>query len=262
VNQLRWASAPVPAVLRPWIADIAVLSVGPSAQVLTRVPDSSTTLVFRTAPSSEDEVMVLGPRTAASYHRGDKDVSTAVRLRLHPGWGRAVLGLPIDEITDQIVSLRDLWGASGRQLASASSPVGGEPERFVARLGGVLHARLSTLSARDEAQARLAKAATDELNSATPTRRLLVGDIAYRLNISERQLRDIFSRTVGVSPKRFARIQRVRTVLSSVGHRPLARLAHEIGYYDQSHMTTEFRTTMGTTPRAFIAGQRPAPTGC
>ena len=262
MNALRGASTPVPAALRPFIADIAVLTVTPTAQVLTRAPDSSTTLVFRSAPGSEDEVMVLGPRTAASYHHADKDVPTAVRLRLHPGWGRAVLGLPIDEITDQIVSLRELWGASGRQLASAPSPSGGEAEGFLARLEGVLHARLSTLSARDEGQARLAKAATDELNNATPSHPPLVRDIAHRLNISERQLRDVFTRTVGVSPKRFACIQRVRTVLRSAGHRPLARLAHEIGYYDQSHMTAEFRTTMGTTPRAFIAGRRPAPTGC
>ena len=67
---------------------------------------------------------------------------------------------------------------------------------------------------------------------------------------------------VGVSPKRYARIQRVRVALALQGQFPLARLAVEAGYYDQSHLTAEFRATMGITPHAFISGHLPTPAGC
>jgi AraC-like DNA-binding protein len=85
---------------------------------------------------------------------------------------------------------------------------------------------------------------------------------ARRLNLSERRLRDLFTDAVGVSPRQFARLDRVRTVLVRARRAHLAQIATEAGYYDQSHMTAEFRRVMGTPPAAFIAGQLPATTPC
>jgi AraC-like DNA-binding protein len=85
---------------------------------------------------------------------------------------------------------------------------------------------------------------------------------ARRLNVSERHLRDLFTEAVGVPPKLFARLDRVRTVLVHAHRGHLAHLATEAGYYDQSHMTAEFRRIMGTPPAAFVAGHRPAATRC
>ncbi|MFI7687677.1 AraC family transcriptional regulator [Nonomuraea sp. NPDC049655] len=41
-----------------------------------------------------------------------------------------------------------------------------------------------------------------------------------------------------------------------------ADLATAAGYYDQSHMTAEFRTLMGVTPAAFFQGRLPALQPC
>ncbi|MBB5920012.1 AraC-like DNA-binding protein [Actinoalloteichus hoggarensis] len=81
---------------------------------------------------------------------------------------------------------------------------------------------------------------------------------ALRLHLSERQLRTVFTDGVGLSPKHFARIDRVRSVLARLRERQLARLAMETGYYDHSHLTAEFRRLMGVTPSALLAGDRPA----
>jgi AraC-like DNA-binding protein len=247
--------------LRPWVSDIAVLTQTPSVEVITRGPDGATTLVFRSRPDAEDEVLVLGPRTSASYHH-HKDVPFAVRVRLRPGRGRAVLGVAIDQLTNETVPLRDLWGTQAQPLASALRDARNSPEHLVSGIEERLRSRLSSLTARDEAAARLAEAAAGELSGVSPPRSQLVADVARRLDISERHLRDVFTRAVGLSPKRFARIERVRHVLRAISQGDLALLAHDVGYYDQSHLTAEFRTIMGTTPRAFIAGLRPAPTGC
>jgi AraC-like DNA-binding protein len=75
-------------------------------------------------------------------------------------------------------------------------------------------------------------------------------------------LRNLFAGEVGLSPKRFARIDRVRGVLASAGRRQWAQLANDTGYYDQAHMIAEFRAMMGVPPGAFVAGRLPAVHPC
>lgn len=89
-----------------------------------------------------------------------------------------------------------------------------------------------------------------------------VAATARRLHVSERRLRALFADGVGLSPKHFARIRRVRTVLANASEQRWANVAAVAGYYDQSHMTTEFRHLMGVSPAAFVAGRRPAAWRC
>ena len=95
--------------------------------------------------------------------------------------------------------------------------------------------------------------------------RVLVGATvtatAAQLHISERRLHSLFTDGTGLSPKHFARINRVRTVLAADAGR-WADIAATAGYYDQSHMTAEFRHFMGVPPAAFTTGRRPATTLC
>ncbi|WP_426537585.1 helix-turn-helix domain-containing protein [Streptomyces sp. UG1] len=86
--------------------------------------------------------------------------------------------------------------------------------------------------------------------------------MARDLAISERQLRSLFADGVGVSPKHFARINRVRTVLEQATTVSWAELAATTGYYDQSHMTADFRTLMGVPPRSFFTGRLPDAQPC
>lgn len=81
------------------------------------------------------------------------------------------------------------------------------------------------------------------------------------MRISERRLHTLFTAGTGLSPKHFARIDRVRTVLAADAGR-WSDIAATAGYYDQSHMTAEFRHFMGVPPAAFTAGRRPAATPC
>ncbi|GAB4584893.1 helix-turn-helix domain-containing protein [Nocardia sp. IFM 10818] len=67
---------------------------------------------------------------------------------------------------------------------------------------------------------------------------------------------------IGDSPKRFARIGRVRRILAAAGDTAWAELAAAAGYYDQSHMTADFRSLMGVTPDRFRKGDLPAPAAC
>ncbi|MFI2283897.1 helix-turn-helix domain-containing protein [Nocardia beijingensis] len=86
--------------------------------------------------------------------------------------------------------------------------------------------------------------------------------MATSLSVSERQLRNLFASGIGVSPKHFARINRVRRVLSRTDDIPLADIATDTGYYDQSHMTADFRSLMGVPPTSYLRGRVPAPSPC
>ncbi|MFC8527305.1 helix-turn-helix domain-containing protein [Nocardia sp. NPDC057227] len=81
-------------------------------------------------------------------------------------------------------------------------------------------------------------------------------------NWTERQLRTLFAAGIGLSPKHYARIARLRLVLAHAGKAPWAHLAADTGYYDHSHLTAEFRRLMGVSPSAFARGALPAATGC
>jgi transcriptional regulator GlxA family with amidase domain len=86
--------------------------------------------------------------------------------------------------------------------------------------------------------------------------------VARELAVSERQLRNLFSEGVGLSPKHYARIDRVRAVLAHATELASAELAAVTGYYDQSHMTSDFRALMGVPPRSYFMGRLPEAMPC
>ncbi|MFE0651102.1 helix-turn-helix domain-containing protein [Streptomyces sp. NPDC059534] len=223
----------VPPALRPWVSGIDVAATADSAAV--DVPDHATTLLLR---SDKRELIVMGPRTRASYHVGTPGRS-CVRVRMRPGRAQALLGRPLRDLADRALPIGELPGLDIDQFAD--DPV---------------DALLEALADRPEPPRRLEEAAR------------LLGDAdagiattAARLHISERRLRTLFADGTGLSPKQFARIDRVRTVLASDAA-TWSDIAAKAGYYDQSHMTAEFRHFMGVPPAAYTAGRRPAATPC
>jgi AraC-like DNA-binding protein len=226
-------------------------------------PDGATALVVRAMPGGRRDVQVVGPRTRGTYTAAEHP-PTCVRIRIQPGGARPLLGVPVSELVDRVVPLTDLWGMDALRLHSAldelSADVGTEAVRT--RLESALLARLSAQPSVDLSRTGLLRAAAEALAPHPGGRPEPVGSVARRLAISERHLRDLFAQGIGVSPKRFARIERVRGVLAGGRAGRWARLATETGYYDQSHMTVEFRTLMGVPPGAYFAGRLPEARPC
>ena len=243
---------PMPA-LRPWIAE-ATLMRPDRALPLVHLPDAATALVYRRTGAQDGELRVVGPRSSASYHPG-KELAMCVRVRLRPGAGREIFGVPISELRDEAVPLAELWGDHAALLEHRLN----ELTRPDAILRSIEDALLERVRGGTDSRDRLLREAVASL-SRTDER---VGALARRLAVSERHLRDLFADRVGMAPKRFARIQRVRTVLlAGPDSARWAQLASDTGYYDQSHMTADFRSLMRTSPAAFRAGRMPTTTPC
>ncbi|MEV4891225.1 helix-turn-helix domain-containing protein [Nonomuraea sp. NPDC055795] len=232
-----------------------------SAEVLTgadrgvhvRGPDTAAVLAFRSGADGTG-LVVLGPRTQASY-LAPADAPRCVTVRLRPGRAKAALGVTMSDLVDRVVSLRDLWGAPADTLLDR---LAARDDTEVAHgLAGALEERVRAGSAADTARADLVDAAAGLLTGAGR-----VPEVARELGVSERHLRNLFHDSVGLSPKRYARIHRVRSVLAAAREEPWAELAAETGFYDQSHLSADFRTVMGVPPGAFRAGRLPAPVRC
>ncbi|MEV4582064.1 helix-turn-helix transcriptional regulator [Nonomuraea jabiensis] len=256
-------SMTVPDGLRSLVKAVSVLRADDPAAgerpPLVHIPDPDTSLIFRTTSAGRSDLLVVGPRTRASYHVG-KDSPFCLRLRLRPGATRPLLGVPVSEVVDRVVHLGELWGASSDPLNAALGHAGDDEGLVLKHLEAALSAKTSA----DKERGALVQAAVRALRGRTCERREPLPAIARHLAVSERHLRALFADAIGLSPKRFERIERVRKALTLArtnGPR-WADLAVATGYYDQSHMTAEFRTLMGVTPAAFFEGRLPALQPC
>jgi transcriptional regulator GlxA family with amidase domain len=81
-----------------------------------------------------------------------------------------------------------------------------------------------------------------------------VGGLAERYGFSVRQVERLFQEHVGVSPKMFGRLARLRLAmrLGADAQVDWADVAARARYFDQSHMVRDFRDLNGATPGAFV----------
>lgn len=81
-------------------------------------------------------------------------------------------------------------------------------------------------------------------------------DLLGLSRISSRQLQRKFSQQLGMTPKRYCRILRVKRasllLLKDYNCQLLLKdLAYSLNYYDQSHFLKDFRTVAGVSPSHF-----------
>jgi AraC-like DNA-binding protein len=206
------------------------------------LPDGCIDLVWR-----EGRLLIAGPDTSA-WLSSVPSGGTVVGLRMRPGIGGCVLGVPASELRDARAEAADVWGRAGSELAER---VGEEsdPQGRRALLASALTKRLATAGRADS----LVLAASRRLGF--PGSR--VTELADALGISDRQLRRRFHHGVGYGPKtldRILRFQRFVTRIRAVnsGDEDLARIAADLGYADQAHLSRDCARLSGLTPRELV----------
>ncbi|MGN0064657.1 MAG: helix-turn-helix domain-containing protein [Nocardioides sp.] len=85
-----------------------------------------------------------------------------------------------------------------------------------------------------------------------------VSEVAGAFDLSERRLQRLVRARVGMSPKWLIQRRRLHDAVLRLkeGEVSLAEIAVELGYSDQAHFTTDFRTVTGMTPGEYLADQR------
>jgi len=211
---------------------------GSSAQLLVRA---------RTKSASDYEIYVTGVRTRAKRKPAGSDSVLTVRFR--PGAARQILGVPLDELADSVVTIDQLWSNDGGTLRESLAGVA-DPAVRARLLERAILARAARRGGQGGATMDLVRRAARFVQ--TPRRLPSVRELARALNVGERRLRRAFHDAAGVGPKTYLRTLRLRRAVALAPMRPWSAVAIEAGYYDQAHMIDEFQQLVGTTPASFV----------
>lgn len=187
----------------------------------------------------------LGPSLLAQdpYQSG-------LHIELNPLGVQSLLGVPAAELASEVVDVADLPVRWGRDLAARLMEADGWDDRF-ALLDREFRGTLRPVTPVGEIQWAWR-------NLRTTYGTYAVTDLASEIGWSRRHFSERFGREVGLPPKQVARLIRFErsTALIRAG-RPLAEVAAEGGFYDQAHLTNEWRALAGCTPGTWIAEELP-----
>jgi len=80
-----------------------------------------------------------------------------------------------------------------------------------------------------------------------------IADIHDLVGMSTKRLIALFRAEVGLSPKAYARVRRLQAALRLLSTGPVggARVAAEVGYFDQAHFVRDFESFTGMTPTQY-----------
>lgn len=219
-----------------------IISLGRPIEVL-RMPNS------RQRPTAF-AALVTGMQDAPALVRQGTEVHL-MHIFLRPAGIRALLGVPNTELSSLVVHLSDLWGNCARDLVEALLEAGSWSRRF-AILDRAFLAKLQPSSTRSEIA--WAWQELRRTHGAVPIRRL-----AEEIGWSRRHFAEQFQDAIGLAPKSAARVFRFERACRLImnGRPGLAEVAASSGYFDQAHMTREWQSLAGCTPRTWIAHELP-----
>lgn len=154
-----------------------------------------------------------------------------------------LLGCPPAEIANRVVTLSDAMGAAARDLGERLAQATSAEARFDS-LDSFILERIGDGEGPDRRM---------EVAAATLRRQpdMPVATLAERLNIDRRDFARRFRRTLGVSPRHYARLARFEAFVAAISAEPtaaLADLAVAAGYFDQPHLNRDVRGFADMTP--------------
>lgn len=169
--------------------------------------------------------------------------------KFKPGGFYPFVEQPVSRLTDDSVSLRDLFGERGQDLEQEILAPKDEAE-----LVEVAETFLRRRSPKRDDTVEMIGRVIDCI--ATNPGITRVDTLVSQLGLSKRTLQRIFGRYVGVSPKwviRRYRLHEAAERLAAGKSVNLPEMAFDLGYFDQAHFIKDFKNIVGTTPAKYAA---------
>ena len=242
---LRWAPAPALAPYAEffWTVLWDLRGAEPHRQITLPYPAAHLVV-------EHGEAHIYGP-SSRRFERVLAGAGRVTSVRFTPGGLRPLLAVAMSTIADRVLGAGLVPGLDERALARA---VEGEPDPD--RATAVLEdAVLAVLPAEPDPAVDEAARAVALLSADRSLTR--VADLADGMGLSVRSLQRLFAEYVGLGPawviRRF-RLHEAAAQATAGGEVDWARLATELGYYDQAHLVREFTATIGTPPARYAAG--------
>lgn len=223
--------------------------------VVNRIlPDTSLVLSIRIAGKvsflSNDHPLVLSPFTISGLRKTNRIVgyeqnTSNILVVFREAAARAFINEPLHELFDQHVPLEELCGFQQLPLLAEQLAVAAGHRRRIDLVEQFLLSRL-----QHEAADPLITAAIGHIQAANGVIR--IKELATSLYISQDAFEKRFRRFVGVTPKQFAYIAKMKSVVQRAFLKhDMATIAFDAGYYDLPHFNKDFKLFTGQTPGAF-----------
>lgn len=188
--------------------------------------------------------------------RGMDGPSCVIGVHFLPGGAAAFFGGALAGLRNRTELLEDLWGPEVRGLRERLQAAPTAASR-VAILEAAMLARLPAGQAPDPVVNAAVRAFGQDPAGAR------VDAVMRASGCSAGRFIQRFDAAVGITPKRYARVLRLRTLLDRIavaGPRDWAALALDAGFADQAHLANEFRRMTGLAPTAYRPLHRSQPT--
>lgn len=172
-----------------------------------------------------------------------------IAVVFHPFGAKAFFDIPMNEFSHQTIATKDLNSKPLKELEDRILYTS-DDNRCIGLIESFL---INNLKPFKEYNYKRMVAAIQTINSGE--NQMSVSRLAETVCLSTKQFQRIFNEHVGITPKEFMRIVRFHKALFTLQNNPsmsFTRLAHECGYYDQSHMTSEFKLLSGYTPSEYV----------
>jgi AraC-like DNA-binding protein len=187
---------------------------------------------------------LLGPRSARYWQSAGPRIEWFL-VQLTPLGCRTLLDICFANTWDSEFALTDLWGSTATELHERLQEIGSFTDRMA-----VASEALRALGRRGT---RGDAAVSESGRLARAGRVRSIEQLAARLDVGPRRLRQRFAAEYGISPKRFLRLMRFGRQL--VSRHPLFAALHpnvdEPEYADDSHAIRELRCFTGMTPSEY-----------
>jgi methylphosphotriester-DNA--protein-cysteine methyltransferase len=247
--------------LRPWILCYWMVEPDGAApaeadQLQLLIPDGHSEIVFRLAGSFTRwsiDAPTRRARMAASYVIGGRSKSVLTQsagglrltgVKLDPRALRALIGTPLSELRDTTVACADL-GSTFVELEEKAANLG-SVEQLAGTFDQFFLRRMTDSVAEGDAVARLLA----RIRATRGSQSILQWAREHR--VDPRTLERRFVAQMGMTPKRFARIERFKHSYHRLGTKPGRSRAYLENYYDESHFHRDFRHFLGMSPLTWL----------
>ncbi|MEV2234747.1 AraC family transcriptional regulator [Streptomyces phaeochromogenes] len=193
-------------------------------------------------------VVGMEDRPAICVHPGGQE---AIRVEFTPLGAYRLFGMPMSELTNLAIEIRDVLGPGAGMLVEQLAST----QDWSARFDLLDEALLTRLGDGPEPSPEVRHAWQLLSGSAGA---IPISRIAAEVGWSQGYLIRRFTQQIGLTPKASARVLRFRHAVAMLnrGAASLTEISTACGFYDQAHLNREFRAIAGTTPGQMMAARR------
>jgi len=218
------------------------------------IPDGCVDIIFDLrAPSFSKGAIVTGLMTTFETMNLTQNYSL-FGIRFFADKARRFFQYPVSEMIGYRVYLEDIWGKEAKSVTEEVQSAN-EVSEIIERVEAILLRRLH----RGESESDQLLQSSMQIMYASQGN-LSIRAMADKLSYSERHVRRMFHKELGISPKELLSIIQFQSLLQELNKNSAASFADiavKCGYYDQPHFIRNFKRYYGLAPNQVFKSKCP-----